>query len=180
LNELDIINHQRNNKIKSDSDDDSNDSSLLITTTPAIPKLKEIDQNKNTNTLQETDSCISFDISQDESSSNLLPSKSSLNDKPSSSDLISINHVQNSKYVASSLKSSIDITAAVPKRTPLSTNEILATTTSSNLQCNRLDVLSDLTVQLNDVTKDRDKWKAKCSLLEKKYFELENRSMCEL
>ncbi|CAF4868875.1 unnamed protein product, partial [Rotaria sp. Silwood2] len=37
---------------------------------------------------------------------------------------------------------------------------------------NRMDLLLDLTVQLNEVTEDRDKWKDKYLALEKRYSEL--------
>ncbi|CAF1242805.1 unnamed protein product, partial [Didymodactylos carnosus] len=80
---------------------------------------------------------------------------------------------------ASSLTSSIDITAAASEPTPSVTDTNAVTTTSNKTQ-NRMDTLSDLTVQLNEITEDRDKWRDKCSALEKRYSELSDVSMCEL
>ncbi|CAF0877969.1 unnamed protein product, partial [Didymodactylos carnosus] len=77
---------------------------------------------------------------------------------------------------ASSLTSSIDITAAASEPTP-SVIDTNAVTTTSNKKQNRMDTLSDLTVQLNEITEDRDKWRDNCSALEKRYSELSDVSM---
>ncbi|CAF1378041.1 unnamed protein product [Didymodactylos carnosus] len=87
-----------------------------------------------------------------------------------------INHSQDVTVAASSLTSSIDITAAASEPTP-SVIDTNAVTTTSNKKQNRMDTLSDLTVQLNEITEDRDKWRDNCSALEKRYSELSDVSM---
>ncbi|CAF3790537.1 unnamed protein product [Rotaria sp. Silwood1] len=87
-----------------------------------------------------------------------------------------MNHSQDVTVTASSLTSSIDITAAASEPTPSAVNTNSVTTTSSKKQ-NRIDTLSDLTVQLNEVTQDRDKWRDKYLALEKLYSELSDVSM---
>ncbi|CAF4376161.1 unnamed protein product [Rotaria sp. Silwood2] len=87
-----------------------------------------------------------------------------------------INHSQDVTVTASSLTSSIDITAAASEPTPSAINTNSVTTTSSKKQ-NRMDTLSDLTVQLNEVTEDRDKWRDKYLALEKRHSELSDVSM---
>lgn len=52
--------------------------------------------------------------------------------------------------------------------------------TTSNSQCSRMDQLASLASQLTTVSKERDQWKIKYELLEKKYNQLMSSSICEL
>ncbi|CAF3921770.1 unnamed protein product [Rotaria sp. Silwood1] len=179
LNELNIIKCQRDSKMNSDYDDSLDDTPLLTTTRVPEPTQKEIDQNKKSNIPEETDSCISFDINYDEPNTHSSLHTLSLKIKPSLTHLMPMNHRQDVTVTASSLTSSIDITAAASEPTPSAINTNSVTTTSSKKQ-NRMDTLSDLTVQLNEVTEDRDKWRDKYLALEKRYSELSDVSMREL
>ncbi|CAF4769877.1 unnamed protein product [Rotaria sp. Silwood1] len=176
LNELNIIKCQRDSKMNSDYDDSLDDTPLLTTTRVPEPTQKEIDQNKKSNIPEETDSCISFDINYDEPNTHSSLHTLSLKIKPSLTHLMPMNHRQDVTVTASSLTSSIDITAAASEPTPSAINTNSVTTTSSKKQ-NRMDTLSDLTVQLNEVTEDRDKWRDKYLALEKRYSELSDVSM---
>lgn len=62
----------------------------------------------------------------------------------------------------------------------LRTANINAANKASNSQCNRMDQLSSMASQLTVVSKERDHWKNKHELLEKKYNQLLSSSMCEL
>ncbi|CAF4962969.1 unnamed protein product, partial [Rotaria sp. Silwood1] len=176
LNELNIIKCQRDSKMNSDYDDSLDDTPLLTTTRVPEPTQKEIDQNKKSNIPEETDSCISFDINYDEPNTHSSLHTLSPKIKPSLTHLMPMNHSQDVTVTASSLTSSIDITAAASEPTPSAVNTNSVTTTSSKKQ-NRIDTLSDLTVQLNEVTQDRDKWRDKYLALEKLYSELSDVSM---
>jgi hypothetical protein len=179
LNELNIINDQRNNKMNSDHDDSFDDIPLLITTIIPEPTQKEMNQNKKANIPEETDSCFSFDINQDESNTHSSFRTLSPKTKPPLPHLMLTNHSQDVTVAASSSTSSTDITAATSKPTPSVINKNVVTTTSNKKQ-NRMDTLSDLTVQLNAVTDERNKWKNKYEALEKQYSSLSNASMCKL
>ncbi|CAF3117838.1 unnamed protein product [Rotaria sp. Silwood2] len=159
-----------------DYDDSLDDTPLLTTTRVPEPTQKEMNQYKKSNISEGTDSCISFDFNQDKPNTHSSLHTLSPKIKSSLTHLIPINHSQDVTVTASSLTSSIDITAAVsePTSSAINTNSI---TTTSNKKQNRMDLLLDLTVQLNEVTEDRDKWKDKYLALEKRYSELSDVSM---
>ncbi|CAF4026360.1 unnamed protein product, partial [Rotaria sordida] len=160
LDELNIIKGQRNNKENVNFDntvDDDDDDLHLVTTTALTESTQKFVQYGNANISEVTDSDISIDNIQSKSdfySSSSISSRT----KPSASNSLQLNHNQNTTSTAASLTLTNDITVTSPKSPPLVINANTSNTTA-NLQSGRMDPLSDLTRQLNEVTEDRDKWK---------------------
>ncbi|CAF4144782.1 unnamed protein product, partial [Rotaria sordida] len=178
LDELNIIQDQRNNKENLNFDntvDDDDDDPQLVITTVLTQSTQKSAQCRNTNIPKVTDSGISIDNTQIESNFYSSSSTSSRT-KPSANNSVQLNHNKNTALAAASLTSTNDITVTSPKSPPPAINANTSNTTA-NLQSGRMDPLSDLTRQLNEVTEDRDKWKDKYLALEKKYDELQNISI---
>ena len=179
---MDIVTAQRGNDILSKKDDDDSDDncSLMITSISGESVETKSFECGNSNSSEIT-LCMSMDdlpnSSNHISSSHVLSSTTASN---SNRPMLSNN---NQKVPSATLtsKSSPDVLVAAPGPSCApSTNENISKKTTTNTKCTRADPMSRLVLKLEQTIDDRDKWKNKHDVLEKKYEALENASMSML
>ncbi|CAM4840371.1 unnamed protein product, partial [Rotaria magnacalcarata] len=171
LDELDLVRRLRDNKENLNSNGNIGASTTASSTVSTQGKITTA--NSDRIILETTVSDSVSDIIPIHS--DLLNSSSTISSRTtqmSSSGLQISNHSLNTISVESLVQPSVDPRILTP-----SSSAAPKAKAASNLQTFHTNPLIDLAEKLTEMVKDRDKWKSKCTILQKRYDELESVSI---